>query len=78
MPITVINIILQQDGAKAHLKEVNKVFKAKVTELFRDMNTVKLYTQPSHSPDLNAKGLASSTHYSQDNTEHLQRTLLRL
>ncbi|KAG7337159.1 hypothetical protein IV203_035373 [Nitzschia inconspicua] len=51
------NIILQQDGAKAHLPDDDPLFAAKVTELFGDPTAVKLYTQPAQSPDLNVNDL---------------------
>jgi hypothetical protein len=44
MPAHAGNIILQQDGAKSHLQEDDEVFAAKVTELFGNLNAVKLYT----------------------------------
>jgi hypothetical protein len=62
MPINNKNIIvLQQDGAKAHLPVVDgdPVFKAKVEEeLYHgNENAVTLYTQPAQSPDLNVNDL---------------------
>ncbi|KAG7367330.1 hypothetical protein IV203_030001 [Nitzschia inconspicua] len=51
------NMVLQQDGAKAHLPEDDPLFAAKVLELFGDANAVKLYTQPAQSPDLNVNDL---------------------
>jgi hypothetical protein len=50
MPIN-NNIIVQQDGAKAHLPVDDPVFKAKVEELYGNENAVKLYTQLAQSPD---------------------------
>jgi hypothetical protein len=54
MPIN-NNIIVHQDGAKAHLLVDHPEFKAKVQELYGNKNAVKLYTQPAQSPDLNVK-----------------------
>jgi hypothetical protein len=52
------NIIVQQDGAKAHLPVDDPVFKAKVEELYNgNENAVKLYTQPAQSPDLDVNDL---------------------
>jgi hypothetical protein len=53
------NIIVQQDGAKAHLPVDDPVFKAKVEQLYNgNENAVKLYyTQPAQSPDLNVNDL---------------------
>jgi len=52
------NIILQQDGASAHLPPDDPVFKAKVAELYGgNEDAVKLYTQPAQSPDLNINDL---------------------
>jgi hypothetical protein len=51
MPIN-NNIIVQQDGAKAHLPVDDPEFLAKVEELYGNENAVKLYTQPAQSPDL--------------------------
>jgi hypothetical protein len=57
MPIN-NNIIIQQDGAKAHLPVDDPVFKAKVEQLYNgNENAVKLYTQPAQSPDLNVNDL---------------------
>jgi hypothetical protein len=60
MPIN-NNIIVQQDGAKAHLPVDGPVFKAKVGELVYpthgNKNVVMLYTQPAQSPDLNVNDL---------------------
>jgi hypothetical protein len=57
MPIN-NNIIVQQDGAKAHLPVDDPVFKAKVLELYgNEGDAVKLYTQPAQSPDLNVNDL---------------------
>jgi hypothetical protein len=57
MPIN-NNIIVQQDGAKAHLPVDDPVFKAKVEELYHgNKNAVTLYTQPAQSPDLNVNDL---------------------
>jgi hypothetical protein len=57
MPIN-NNIIVQQDGAKAHLPVDDSVFKAKVEQLYHgNENAVKLYTQPAQSPDLNVNDL---------------------
>jgi hypothetical protein len=53
MPIN-NNIIVQQDGAEAHLPVDDPVFKAKVEELYHgNKNAVSLYTQHAQSPDLN-------------------------
>jgi hypothetical protein len=59
MPSINNNIIVQQDGAKAHLPVDDPVFKAKVEQLYhgKNENTVKLYTQPAQSPDLNVNDL---------------------
>jgi hypothetical protein len=51
------NIMVQQDGAKSNLQEDDKVFRAKVGELFGNPNAIKLYTQPAHYPDLNVNDL---------------------
>lgn len=52
------NIILQQDGASAHLPADDPDFKAKVAELYGgNEDAVKLYTQPAQSPDLNVNDL---------------------
>jgi hypothetical protein len=51
------NIIVQQDGAKAHLPVDDPEFKAKVLELYGNEDAVKLYTQPAQSPDLNVNDL---------------------
>ena len=51
------NIIVQQDGAKAHLPVDDPAFKAKVLELYGNEDAVKLYTQPAQSPDLNVNDL---------------------
>ena len=56
MPIST-GIVLQQDGAKAHLPTDDPEFKARVVELFGDENAVKLHTQPAQSPDLNVNDL---------------------
>jgi hypothetical protein len=56
MPIN-NNIIVQQDGAKAHLPVDDPEFKAKVQELYGNKNAVKLYTQLAQSPDLNVNDL---------------------
>jgi hypothetical protein len=56
MPIN-NNIIMQQDGAKAHLPVNDLEFKAKVLELYGNEDAVKLYTQPAQSPDLNVNDL---------------------
>jgi hypothetical protein len=56
MPIN-NNIIVQQDGAKAHLPVDDPAFKAKVLELYGHEDVVKLYTQPVQSPDLNMNDL---------------------
>jgi hypothetical protein len=56
MPIN-NNIIVQQDGAKAHLPVGDPEFKAKVLELYGNEDAVKLYTQPAQSPDLNVNDL---------------------
>jgi hypothetical protein len=56
MPVN-INIMLQQDGAKSHLQEDDEVFKAKVMEMYGDLNAVELYTQPAQSPDLNVNDI---------------------
>jgi hypothetical protein len=49
MPIN-NNIIVQQDGANAHLPVDDPVFKAKVEQLYHgNENAVTLYTQPAHN-----------------------------
>jgi hypothetical protein len=48
------NIMLQQVGAKGHLQGDDDLFKTKLTELFEDLNAVKLYTQPVPTAELNA------------------------
>lgn len=50
-------ILLQQDGAPAHINDDDEVFKQKVLELFSDAGAVRLYTQPAQSPDLNINDL---------------------
>jgi hypothetical protein len=58
MPTINNNIIVQQDGAKAHLPVDDPVFKAKVEQLYHgNENAVTLYTQPAQSPDLNVNDL---------------------
>jgi hypothetical protein len=60
MPPINNNIIVQQDGATAHLPvDDPAVFLAKVEELYGNENAVKLvYTQPAQSrPDLNVNDL---------------------
>jgi hypothetical protein len=44
--------MLQYNGAKANLADNDASFKAKVTELFGDLDAVKRYTQPPQSPAL--------------------------
>jgi hypothetical protein len=56
MPLNT-NIILQQDGANAHLQEHGNLLKSKVAEQCGGPNAVKLYTQPAQSPDLNVNSL---------------------
>jgi hypothetical protein len=56
MPIN-NNVIVQQDGAKAHLPLNDPEFKAKVLDLYGNEDAVKLYTQPAQSPDLNVNDL---------------------
>ena len=51
------NIIIQQDGAKAHILDNDEAFYDKVEELYNDRDAVKLYTQPANSPDLNVNDL---------------------
>jgi hypothetical protein len=74
MTATAGNVILQQDGAKSHLKEQNEACIAKVTERFGDPNAIKLYTQLAQSPDLNVNDLGFHNSCSQDTTGCLQRS----
>lgn len=51
-------IIIQQDGAKAHILDNDPCFKAKVADLYDgNRDAVKMYTQPAQSPDLNVNDL---------------------